>query len=249
MTEDKNSVLPQSTNKSTILIILIIALAFYSGYLWNKTKSLENKQKGLNQQANNNAQQKEQAPPQEPDYKIKKPSPKDDHWSGDKNVRYVWVEYSDFECFYCKNIHSNLIKLTNQYKGKIAWVFRQFPLQGHPKAQKSAEAAECAAGLAGNDGFWKMADLIFEKMPVMELSDLPNLASQIGLNKNSFSQCLNSGKFEKKVKDQLKEAEQIGIQATPTGVIYDLKTGKSKPVRGALPFEALKNEIENFLKS
>lgn len=248
MTEDQNPASSQSTNKNIILIILVIALAFYSGYLWNKTKSLENKQKNLSQQANNDIQQKKQAP-EEPDYKIKKPSQKEDHWRGDKNARYVWVEYSDFECPYCKNIHSNLIKLTDQYKGKIAWVFRQFPLQGHPKAQKSAEATECANDLAGNDGFWKMANLIFEKMPVVELSDLPNLALQIGLNKNSFKNCLDSGKNEKKVKDQLSEGEGAGIQATPTSVIYDLKTGKSKTIRGALPSEALKKAVDEFMKS
>lgn len=242
-----------SSKNNTLLVVILIGMAFFTGYLWNKVKTLE--QKGttanadsntVNNQPNQQNQPAQQANPK--DIKPKKPSSKDDHWRGDKNARYVWVEYSDFECPFCKSIHPNLIKIMNEQKNKLAWVYRHYPLPGHPKAQKSAEATECAAEQKGNDGFWNMADLIFDKMPAMELSQLPDLAASIGLNKKSFQSCLDSGKHANKVKSQSDEGNQIGVSATPTGVLYDMKTGKTQTVEGALPFESLQSSVAQFMQ-
>lgn len=227
--------------QNNLLIIVLIVVAFFAGYLFFKVKSLEQNK------ATATPTQQVQQPPQRPtELKIKKPQT-GEHWRGSKDMRYVWVEYSDLECPFCKRIHPDMQKLLQQYDGKIAWVYRHFPLAFHPKAQKSAEAVECADDLGGNDAFWKMADLIFEKMPEMELSQLPTLAAQNGLNETSFKECLDSGKFEKKVKDQLAEGTQAGVQATPTGVIYDLKTGKTLLVEGAVPYESLKQSLDGFI--
>ena len=229
--------------ENTLLVVLLIIVSFFAGYLFFKVKNLEQgKTLGTAQQ-----NQPQQQVPQKPtELKIKKPA-QDEHWRGLKNVRYVWVEYSDLECPFCKQIHPNLQKLLNVYSCKIAWVYRHLPLPNHAKAQKSAEATECASDLGGNDAFWQMADLIFEKMPDMELSQLPSFASEIGLDEARFKACLDGGKFEKKVNDQLDEGSKAGVQATPTGLIYDLKTGKTKLIEGALPYESLKQELDNFL--
>ena len=161
----------------------------------------------------------------------------------------MWVEYSDLECPFCKRIHPDMLKLTSEYKDKISWIFRHYPLPFHPKAQKSAEAVECAGDQKGSDGFWQMTDLIFEKMPDMELTSLPDLAGQLGLDSAAFKQCLDSGKFEKKVKDQLAEGNKAGVQATPTGVIYDMQTGKTVLIEGALPYDSLKQSLDTFLSA
>lgn len=226
--------------RSNLLVILLIVISFFAGYLFFKVKNLE---KG---QALGSAQQNQPQAEKSPDQKIKKPE-LNEHWNGQENARFVWVEYSDMECPFCKQIHPDLTKLLNVYSGKMAWVYRHFPLPSHSKAQKSAEATECAADLGGNEAFWKMLAAIFEKMPDLELSQLPTLASQIGLDEANFMQCLDGGKFEKKVKDYLTEGSQAGIQATPTSVIYDMKTGKTKLVEGALPYESLRQELDNFL--
>lgn len=223
--------------KSNVLILLLIAVSFFAGYFFFKSQSLEKEKTQQNQV---------QGAVAENELKIKKPDPKE-HWNGQKNVRYVWVEYSDFQCPYCKSIQPNLNKLLGEYSGKIAWVFRQFPIPSHPKAQKSSEATECAADLGGNDSFWKMANLIFEKMPDMELDQLPGLAAEIGLDESKFKTCLDSGKFEKKVTAQLDEASNAGVNSTPTSVIYDLKSGKKTSVVGALPYEDLKKSLDTFI--
>lgn len=233
---------PASNRPSTILIILLIAVSFFAGYLFFKLKSLE---KGTTVGTTQPAQN-QQAPPARTELKIKKPSG-DDHWRGDKNARYVWVEYSDLECPFCKQIHPNLVKLMNENKDKVAWVFRHYPLPFHPKAQKSGEAVECVADQGGDESFWKMVDAIYEKMPSLELTQLADAASEIGADKQGVQQCLDSGKNEKKVKSQQEEGTKSGVQATPTNVIYDMKTGKNLLVEGALPYEQLKTSLNTFL--
>ena len=254
--EDENNPTPQyypaPSQPSQLLIIILVAMSFFAGYLLAKVRSYETAGTGTKQVAGTNqpqaADQAAQAQPTRPsELKIKKPD-NSEHWRGDANARYVWVEYTDLECPFCKKIHPDLAKLFAEYSGKMAWVARNYPLPFHPKAQKSAEATECAAELGGNEAYWQMNDLIFEKMPDMELSQLPSLAAEVGLDQTAFSQCLDSGKFEKKVKDQQSEGSQAGVQATPTGVIYDMQTGKTKLVEGAVPYETLKSELEAFMK-
>ena len=90
-------------------------------------------------------------------------------------------------------------------------------------------------------------DVIFEKLPETELSDLPKLAGEIGVDEAKLKACLDNGKFEKKVKDQLEEGTKAGVQGTPHGIIYDLKTGKNTPVSGALPYEELQKQLDTFI--
>lgn len=223
--------------RSNLLVIFLIAVSFFAGYFFFKSQNLEKEK---------TQQNKTQESAQGSETKIKKPAPKE-HWNGKENVRYVWVEYSDLQCPYCQSIHPSLTKLLNVYSGEIAWVYRHFPLPSHPKAQKSAEATECAVEQKGNDAFWKMVNLIFEKMPNMELTELPTLASRIGLDEEKFKNCLDSGKFEKKVKDQMAEGEKAGVNSTPTSYIYDLRTGKQTTVVGALPYDDLRKSLDTFM--
>jgi protein-disulfide isomerase len=231
---------PASPGPSNLLVLLLIVVSFFAGYLFFRLKSVE--------QSNlaNTQNQQQKAPARPTELKIKKPTTSE-HWRGSSDVRYVWVEYADMECAFCKQIHPDLVKLLQVYDGKIAWVFRQYPLPFHPKAQKSAEAVECANDEAGNDAFWKMQDAIYEKMPTMELVDLPTIAASIGLDEATFKQCLDSGKFAKKVKDQLNEGSKTGVQATPSNVVYDLKTGHNFLIEGALPYDSLKTSLDGFM--
>lgn len=223
---------------NTLIVLLLIVISFFAGYLFFKVKSLEQGQG----KALGTTEQKQVEP------KIKKPDTKE-HWQGAKNARYVWIEYADLQCPYCKQIHPDLTKLLNVNSGKLAWVFRHFPLPLHEKAQKGAETTECASEQGGSDVFWKSLEVVFEKLPETELSDLPRLAEEIGVDEAKLKTCLDSGKFEKKVKDQLEEGTQAGVQGTPHGIIYDMKTGKNMPVSGALPYDSLQKELDNFISS
>ncbi len=90
---------------------------------------------------------------------------KDDHVLGNPNAEVVIVEYSDPECPFCKNFHETMHKLIADYgaSGKVAWVYRHFPIQSlHPKGPKEAEALECATEQGGSDAFWKFTDKIYQ---------------------------------------------------------------------------------------
>ncbi len=225
--------------KSNLLIALIlIALSFSTGYLFFKIQNLE-KSKVKDQNTGAEVAGTKAV-------NIKKPST-DEHWKGAKNARYIFVEYADLECPFCKSIHPSLVKLQNVYSGKLAWVYRHFPLPFHPKAQKTAEATECAAELKGNDGFWEMTSLIYEKMPEITLEQLPELATQLKMDSDKFKTCLDSDKYAKKVKDMQEEGSKAGIQGTPNGVIYDMKSGKTVGIEGALPYDTIRQTLDDFM--
>ena len=88
-----------------------------------------------------------------------------DHIRGNPNAKIVIVEYSDTECPFCKQFHETMKQIIAEYggDGRVAWVYRQFPIPSlHPKAPKEAEALECAAEQGGNDVFWKFTDMVYE---------------------------------------------------------------------------------------
>ena len=92
-----------------------------------------------------------------------------DHLLGNPAAPVVVVEYADFDCEYCKDFDTtmNQVIANEGANGQVAWVYREFPLtEIHPNAFSSAEAAECAAKVAGNDTFWKFADELFANQPV-----------------------------------------------------------------------------------
>ncbi len=176
-----------------------------------------------------------------------------DHIRGKKSARILLIEYSDLECPFCKRFHPTAQQAVDEYNGQVAWVYRHFPLdQIHSKADKEAEATECAAELGGPDSFWKMADKIFEVTPSnngLNLDDLPKLASQIGLDQNKFKTCLDSGKYAAYVEEDYQSGIKAGINGTPGNILLDTKTGKTVPIPGAVPFETLKSSIDSLLGS
>lgn len=82
-----------------------------------------------------------------------------DHIMGNKDAEIVIIEYSDFECPYCKTLHPTLEKLVKESNGNIAWVFRHWPI--HQDSFLKVQASECVAKIKGNDAFWKYTDLLF----------------------------------------------------------------------------------------
>ena len=103
-----------------------------------------------------NAPQQQQVAQETGDLEQMIPVTSEDHIRGDINAPVKIVEYSDTECPFCKRFHTTMQEVYNEYgkTGKVAWVYRHFPLdQLHSKARKEAEATECAAELGGNDKF------------------------------------------------------------------------------------------------
>jgi protein-disulfide isomerase len=164
-----------------------------------------------------------------------------DHVYGPANAPITLIEYSDFECPYCKRHFETVNQIKAEYKDKVRIVFRHFPLDFHPNAQKAAEASECAADIGGNDAFWKMHDKIFTAQDIT-VTGLKRLAKEIGLNEGKFNECLDSGKMATKVLAQADEAATFGVQGTPANFI----NGQEVP-GGARPFSDFKSAIDSML--
>ena len=166
----------------------------------------------------------------------------DDPVLGNKNAPLTIVEFSDFQCPFCKRARDDAVaQIEEQYvkTGKVKFVYRDFPLTSiHPMAQKSAEAAECADD---QGKFWEMHDKIFEEQASLSLSNLKQWAVELGLKANDFNKCLDSGKYTNEVNKDASDAQRAGGQGTPYFVVGEAI------VSGAQPFAAFQQAIESQL--
>jgi len=169
-----------------------------------------------------------------------RPVDANDHIRGNPEAPVKVVEYSDLECPFCQRFHPVMQQVLAVYGDKVAWVYRHYPIDElHSRARKEAEASECANELGGNDKFWVYVDRIFEISPAnnrLDPAELPNIAEDIGLDRNKFETCLNSGKYAAKVAADVKDAEAAGARGTPYSVVLG-KNGRKYVIPGALPFE------------
>jgi protein-disulfide isomerase len=177
--------------------------------------------------------------------------PAKDHILGNPNAQVKVVEYADLECPYCKTFHTTMHQIMDYYgtSGKVAWVYRPFPLgQLHSKAPKEAEAAECAADQGGDATFYKYLDAVYAVTPGennLDLAQLPKIAGQLGLNVDTFNQCLNSGKYTKKIQDSYTEAIAQGGQGTP--FILLMVGNEAVTLQGSQPYDSMRAAIDALL--
>lgn len=160
----------------------------------------------------------------------------DDHVIGDPNANIVIIEYSDVQCPYCQRFHETMGSVLATYTD-VAWVYRHFPLDGHPYAQKGAEALECASEQGGNAAFAKMVDVLFSpETASIAPENLPALAKAIGLDETTFTTCLSSGKYAKRVERDFREGAGLGVTGTPFSIAWNKTTKFQKSINGAQPF-------------
>lgn len=242
---------PRHNRTQPVLIILLLIAAFAVGMLYQQNKNLkEEKVAGEKTAAVNNVAPPDPYQPPQPKVEDVKPVDANDYVRGESNAPITWIEYSDLECPFCKKIHPDLIKLIDEYKGKVRWVYRQFPLdQIHTKARTEAIAAECVGSLGGNDAFWKFIDTIYEKSPGndgLDHSLLPGFASQAGVDQAAFKICLDAKKFAQNVEDDYQSGIKAGVSGTPGNIVMNEK-GEIRLIPGALPYESLKATVEELL--
>lgn len=181
---------------------------------------------------------------------VKVPDVTTEDWiRGDKKAPITIIEYSDTECPFCKRFHDTLVSIIDKNEGQVNWVYRHFPLASlHAKAQKEAEALECAGKLGGNDGFWKYMDRMMAITPSndgLDEAQLPEIAKFVGLNVAKFNTCYESGEMAAKVQAQYTDAVNAGGRGTPFSVIIG-KDGKSVPLSGALPDAQVQAAIDSL---
>ncbi|MDX1535500.1 MAG: DsbA family protein [Candidatus Spechtbacterales bacterium] len=244
---NKNNTNPYLVPMSIIIAGGLIAMAVYfsGGAGTNNTADLA---ADLGKVNNNQQAGTQQQNPEEVSYRE---ISQRDHIKGDRNAPVKIIEYSDTECPFCKRIHDTLQQVVDNYDGKVAWVYRHAPLeQLHQKAEREAQATECAYELGGHDGFWAYLDRLMEITPSndgLADSQLPQIATYVGLDRAEFQSCLDSGKYADYVQADLEDAMTAGLRGTPYSVVV-APNGKTYPISGAQPYSAIKATIDLALE-
>lgn len=182
--------------------------------------------------------------------KLVPPKGDNEYVFGQANARFTLIEYSDFECPFCKKFHVTAEQFVKQ-NPDVNWVYRHFPLDFHnPGAQKQAEAAECAGELLGNKGYWDYSRLIFERTRSngkgFPIQNLVPLAVELGMSEFNFRTCLDSEKYRNKVLRQYQEGQQAGVTGTPGNFLRDNDTGNIIAVHGAQPLSNLNKALSQL---
>lgn len=179
------------------------------------------------------------------------PVTEDDHIRGNPNAPILVVEYSDFDCPFCKNFHETMTQVMAKYgaSGQVAWIYRHFPLeQLHPNAPRLAAASECVADLGGNEAFWQFADLIFGERGTNEATDLsrlPEFAETAGVDRGQFEACNNSDKYAEVIEGDYNEALKTGARGTPYSVV--MVGDQQGVINGAQPYNVVEQIIQSLL--
>ncbi len=150
-----------------------------------------------------------------------------DHVRGAEHARITIVEYGDFECPTCKQASQTVRLLLNEFRNRIRFVYRHFPLEEvHPHALQAAEAAE-AAGAQGK--FWEMHDLLFENQLHLDAKHLRACAERLELDMARFTTEMDDEIYRQRVREHQASGIESGVRATPgmflNGRICDVSAG------------------------
>ena len=163
------------------------------------------------------------------------------NWNQDSDI--VLIEYSDFECPFCQKHFENgtvesLLKSKN-----IGSIFKQFPLNFHPLAQKSAEGNICVGNALKGEKFFAYVQEVFKsKNPTLEV--ITQIATTLWMKEAEFKKCLDSNEAAAKVASDMKEWQTLfWVNWTPGNVLLNKKTGKFVVVSGAQPLSAFEQAI------
>ena len=181
----------------------------------------------------------------------------DDPVLGNPDAPVTVVEFSDYECPFCKrHYEQTYAQLKTNYidTGKVKLVFRDLPLSFHdPLATKQAIAANCAREQGNDETYFKMHDAIFELTSSngsgMTMDQLYGLGTKIGINEANFKTCIDTDKYKDEVAKDLADAGASGATGTPSFVIG--KSGSEvsgKLIVGAQPYAAFQTEIDALLQ-
>jgi protein-disulfide isomerase len=144
-----------------------------------------------------------------------------DHMEGSAKALVTLVEYGDYECPHCGRAYPIVEEIRRQFRDRMRFVFRNFPLtQIHEFAGIAAEAAESAAE---QDRFWEMHHALFTHQSSLDKSHLVQYAAQLGLDVQRFSHSLAAHSFQGRVREDFMSGVRSGVNGTPTFFINGLR--------------------------
>lgn len=231
--------------KKYYVIPVAIAIIAVSAYLWY---THENSFSTSQSQASSDTQSTQQQPTQSSTLSAQALIENGSPMLGNPNAKITIVEWGDYQCTYCHLFHQNTKdQLIQEYvnTGKVNFVFRDFPLNG-PDSVLAAEAAYCADD---QNKYWQYHDELYnnwggERTGWVNQKSLDQFATNVGLDLNQFDQCMSDKKYENKVLENQKFGQEIGIDGTPSFVIFNNKT--ITKVVGAQPLSVFEQVLDNI---
>jgi protein-disulfide isomerase len=174
----------------------------------------------------------------------------DDPVLGDPKAKVTIIEFGDYQCPFCRAFWKDTFpRLKKEYidSGRVNFVFRDFPQNGHAEAIAAAMAAECAED---QGRYWPYHDKLFreqdrrgqpDEVVRFRSAELKRWAADIGLDGPTFNECLDSGRHEAEVKKDYDDAAAVGMKGTPVFFV------NGRAILGAHPFATFQKVIEEAL--
>jgi len=239
MENEKNN--SKNLSQNFLAISILIAAFLISGSILYSKNGSSNQAKDSNQNNPQLAQVGQNPAPTPANLSDVLKITKDDVILGDPNAPVTIIEYSDYQCPFCKRFFDETeLQLRKDYieTGKVKMIYRDFPLPGHPYAMPAAEAANCAKD---QGKFWAYHDLVFKNHDNLNTIDYLKLAEELKMNTSDFKNCLDSKKYDQKIQNDYNLGSGIGVNGTPTFFV------NGKQVVGAQPYSAFKSAIDQEL--
>ena len=164
---------------------------------------------------------------------------KNDAAYGPKNAKVTVIEFSDFECGFCKSASATFGKLKNEFGDRIRFVFKHLPIKFHKNAHLAAQAS-----LAANEQgkFWEYHNMLFAYQKNIKRKDLYRYARKLKLDMKKFDKAIKTGKYKDQVDNDYDQARWWGVDGTPVFVI------NGKMQKGAMQYNDFKKKLQELLK-
>ena len=164
----------------------------------------------------------------------------DDPVLGPADAPITIIEFSDYECPYCRKWHVEVFgPLLETFPDQIRFVYRDFPLTSiHPNAVAAAEAANCAGD---QDMYWEFNELLYSGSQGLGPETYIQYAKSLKINLDEFNECTASRRHQDEVMADLEWAANLGVRSTPTFFLNGIA------IVGAQPYETFKQVIEKEL--
>jgi len=177
---------------------------------------------------------------------VVRPIDETDHIKGNPNAPIMVVEYSDYNCPFCKSFHDTMNRVMDEYgvDGNVAWVYRQFPILG-PDSVRVSEAAFCVAELGGSAAKFAFSDAVFNRTENRtNMTLLSEFAEMAGVDRAEFDTCLASGRQASSIEAALLDGQAAGVEGTPYSIV--MVGDQQAVINGAQPYEVVRNIIETL---
>ena len=174
---------------------------------------------------------------------------KDSPSLGDPKAPITLVEFTDYQCPFCRRFYLNTlseIKKEYIFKGKVRLVLRDLPLGFHANARPAAKAAHCARE---QGKFWEMHDALFEGGGKLDGKDFTRYAAKIGVDDSPFRECMESDRHKEDIDRDIEDAGKASINGTPGFVLGKTTDNEIEGslISGAQSFTSFKRQIDRLL--